>query len=192
MQKKGIGDFFFTIILWILIGGLAQWLMQHQFHGDGAGAAMTGLSTGSETAEGVGFSSYWSALGLVALFFAVIAFMVRDLMRDNPVARSLKVIGTRLLSTTFDIGLFALGGTLFLMLSPAAVNTVPQWQALFIGVSLPFFIIILVVLGVIWCLLKFSRLSLVSIPALEFKPLVRVALYLGLLAILILAAWLAI
>ncbi|WP_456269857.1 hypothetical protein M1D97_06175 [Kushneria sp. AK178] len=189
MQKKGIGDFFFTIILWILIGGLAQWLMQHQLNGNGT--AVTGMSTGDNMAEGVGFSSYWSALGLVALFFAVIAFMARDLMRDNPVTRSLKVIGTRLLSTTFDIGLFALGGTLFLMLSPAASHTVPQWQALFIGISLPFFIVILVVLGVIWCLLRFSRLSLVSIPALEFKPLVRVALYVGLLAILVLAAWLA-
>lgn len=191
MQKKGIGDFFFTIVLWILIGGLAQWLMQHQLGGGEGNAAMTGISTGSSTAEGVGFSSYWSALGLVSLFFAVIAFMARDLMRDNPVTRSLKVIGTRLLSTTFDIGLFALGGTLFLMLSPSANHTVPQWQALFIGISLPFFIVILVVLGVIWCLLRFSRLSLVSIPALEFKPLVRVALYLGLLAVFVLAAWLA-
>ncbi|MFC0266439.1 hypothetical protein [Kushneria aurantia] len=179
MEKKGIGDFFFTIVLWLVIGAIAQWLMQSN---TGAGAAMG--------AEGGGISSYWSALGLVALFFAVIAFMLRDLMHNNPFTRSLRVIGTRLLSTTFDIGLFALGGVLYAVLWPSSSGQIPQWQALFIGIGMTLFIVILVVLGLVWMLLKFSSLSLVNIPALEFRPLARTGIYLGLLVLLALAAWL--
>lgn len=176
MQKKGIGDFFFTVVLWLVIGALAQWLMP----GSGAGTA----------GEQGGFSSYWSALGVVALFFAVLAFMARDLMRDNPVSRSLKVIGTRLLGTTFDIGLFALGGMLYGLFWPSAGGQVPQWQALFIGLGTTLFVVLLVVLGLVWMVLKFSPFSLVSVPALEFRPMTRVGLYLGALLVLVLGAWL--
>lgn len=183
MQKKGIGDFFFTIVLWLVIGALAQWLMQNQLGSD------AGNGVGGANEEG-GLSSYWSALGLVALFFAVLAFMARDLMRDNPVSRSMKVIGTRLLGTTFDIGLFALGGTIYMLFWPSAGDQVPQWQALFIGINTTLFVVMLVVLGFVWMVLKFSPFSLVSIPALEFRPMTRVGLYLALLVVLVLAAWL--
>ncbi|OHV12847.1 hypothetical protein [Kushneria phosphatilytica] len=200
MQKRSIGDFFWTIALWLVIGALVQWLMQgYQVSGQEASglqnamgqAAAGDIGSGDDSKSGL--TTYWNALVVVALFFSVLAFLMRDLLRENPVARLSRVIGVRLLGTTFDIGLFALGGTLFLLWgTPAEQSTVPQWQALFIGIGLPWFIAILAVLGAIQALLKYSRASLLDIPALEFRPMARIGLYLGLMVLLALVAWLAI
>ncbi|WP_106477362.1 hypothetical protein [Phytohalomonas tamaricis] len=191
MQKKGIGEFIFTIVLWVLIGGLVQWLMQSQLLSHDQLATSNAVDPSVQQAS-AGLATYWNAIGIVALFFGVLAFWARDLMRDNPLTRSLRIIGSRLLGTTFDIGLFALGGFLFLMFIHGDTATVPMWQALFIGISFPLFVVILVVLGAIHFLLKYTRLSLISIPSLEFKPLWRVGIYIVLCLLLILTAWLAI
>ncbi|RKQ97042.1 hypothetical protein C7446_2458 [Kushneria sinocarnis] len=201
MQKRGIGDFFCTILLWLVIGALVQWLMQgYQVSGEEAsglqnamGHAAAGEAGSASNGGESGLTTYWNALVIVSLFFGVLAFLMRDLFRENPLARLLRVIGVRLLGTTFDIGLFALGGTLFLLWGTASGSVgIPQWQALFIGLGLPWFVIILVVLGIIQVLLKYTRISLLAVPALEFKPMIRIGLYLGLLVLLALAAWLAI
>ena len=181
MTKRSLGEVIFTVFLWIVIGALVQWLMQSHLplpdpsgHADGAQPPL---------------ATYWNAMGLVALFFGILAFWARDLMKDNPLTKSLRVIASRLLGTTFDVGLFSLGGALCASYGPHAAAGMPAWQSIFIGVNFSLFIVMLVVLGVIWFLVKHTRLALVNISPLEFKPLPRVGLYVLLLVLLGLTAW---
>ncbi|MCM2971726.1 hypothetical protein [Larsenimonas suaedae] len=180
MNKRSLGEVVFTVVLWIVIGALVQWLMQSHF------SAV--ITEPTEDATLPPLATYWNAMGLVALFFGVLAFWARDMMRENPLTKSLKVVASRLLSTTFDVGLFSLGGALFAVYGPGQAM-LPMWQSVFMGVNFSLFAIMLVVLGVIWFLVKHSRLSLVNITALEFKPLPRVGIYVALLLLLILTAW---
>ncbi|WP_027349968.1 hypothetical protein [Halotalea alkalilenta] len=183
-RGRQVGEFIFTVVLWLVIGILVQWLMP-------ASATLP-----LDAAAGVVGGSFWSALGLVALFFTVLAFMLRDLAATNPLAKALRLIATRVLATTFDIGLFGFGGYLFYVLRDAFSSSVlpiehaTLWQQLFIG-SLPLFVIILVVLGALLFILRCTGLSLLSIPRLEYRPLWRVGIYLLLCVLLALVAWLA-
>lgn len=177
-RGRKIGEFFFQLVLWILIGMLVQWLMPDSSR----------LAT--EAGEGMVQASFWNALGVVALFFTVLAFLLRDFSHTNAVAKGLSLVATRVLATTLDIGVFGFGGYLLLVLlgDSADMQHVSLWQELFFS-NIYAFIVSLVVFAVLLFFLRCTNVSLVSLSALEYKPLLRVGIYLLLIVVLLLIAF---
>ncbi|WP_025733862.1 hypothetical protein [Carnimonas nigrificans] len=173
-RGRRIGEFFFELVLWLLIGMLVQWIMPDSTH-----LALMSQTDGSEP-------SFWNALGLVALFFTVLAFLLRDFFGTKAAARGLSLVATRVLATTFDLGMFAFGGYLLTVILGQS-SDMTLWQQLFFS-NIIVFIISLVVLGALLLVLRCSHISLASLSVLEYKPLARFAIYIVALVALVLIA----
>ncbi|MGJ8515216.1 hypothetical protein [Carnimonas bestiolae] len=170
-RGRRIGEFFFELVLWLLIGMLVQWLMPDSTH--------LALAGGGEP-------SFWNALGLVALFFTVLAFLLRDFSGTNAAATALSLVATRVLATTFDLGMFAFGGYLLTVILGQSSDTT-LWQQLFFS-NIIVFVVSLVVLGLLLLVLRCTNVSLLSLSPLEYKPLARFGIYVLILVVLVLIA----
>jgi|GEM_PF-6233661 len=186
-QGRRVGEFFFALILWALIGILVQWLMPLSTNDT---INITSLAHGNAHST----TTFWNALEVVALFFTVLAFLLRDFATYNPIAKGLSIVAIRVLATTFDLGMFAFGGYLFLKLtgdaSIAATEHATLWQQL-LFVNFGVFVVSLVVLGVLLFLLRCTRITLLSLPFLEYKPFLRLVIYIILLIVLALVGFFA-